>query len=77
MHNIRVMRNMMINSASQPFCNQPALGGPIYWIRNIAYNAPGGAARMQSGAAGVIYLNNTILSEFAAPHPATYTCSTT
>jgi len=64
MHNIRVMRNMMINSASQPFCNQPALGGPVYWIRNIAYNAPGGAARL-SGGSGSIFYNNTIFSEVA------------
>jgi len=64
MHNVRVMRNLMINSASQPFCNQPALGGPIYWIRNIAYNAPGGAARL-SGGSGSIFYNNTIFSEVA------------
>jgi hypothetical protein len=64
MHNIRVMRNMMINSASQPFCNQPALGGPVYWIRNIAYNAPGGAARL-AGGSGILFYNNTILSEVA------------
>jgi hypothetical protein len=64
MHNIRVMRNMMINSASQPFCNQPALGGPVYWIRNIAYNAPGGAARL-SGGSGILFYNNTIFSEIA------------
>jgi hypothetical protein len=62
MHNIRVMRNMMINSASQPFCNQPALGGPVYWIRNIAYNAPGGAARL-AGGSGILFYNNTIFSE--------------
>src|SRR5271169_678088 len=66
MHNIRVMRNMMLNSASQPFCNQPAIGGPIYWIRNIAYNAPFGSVRMNNGAPGVMFLNNTILTEFAA-----------
>ncbi len=64
MHNIRVMRNMMINSASQPFCNQPALGGPVYWIRNIAYNAPGGAARL-AGGSGILFYNNTIFSEVA------------
>ncbi len=64
MHNIRVMRNMMINSASQPFCNQPALGGPVYWIRNIAYNAPGGAARL-SGGSGILFYNNTIFSEIS------------
>jgi hypothetical protein len=63
MHNVRVMRNMMLNSASQPMCNQPAIGGPIYWIRNIIYNAPGGSTRTSDGAPGIIFLNNTILSE--------------
>jgi hypothetical protein len=66
MHNVRVMRNMMLNSASQPFCNQPAIGGPIYWIRNIAYHAPGGSVRMTNGAPGVLFYNNTILTETSA-----------
>lgn len=66
MHNVRVMRNMMLNSASHPFCNQPAIGGPIYWIRNIAYHAPGGSTRMTNGAAGVLFYNNTILTETSA-----------
>jgi hypothetical protein len=66
MHNVRVMRNMMLNSASQPFCNQPALGGPIYWIRNIAYHAPFGSTRMTTGSAGVLFYNNTILTETSA-----------
>ena len=66
MHNVRVMRNMMVNSANQPFCNQPAIGGPIYWIRNIAYHAPGGSTRMTNGAAGVLFYNNTILTETVA-----------
>ena len=63
MHNIRVMRNMMLNSASHPMCNQPAIGGPVYWIRNIIYHAPGGSTRTSNGAPGMVYLNNTILSE--------------
>jgi hypothetical protein len=63
MHNIRVMRNMLINHASHAFCNQPALGGPVYWIRNIADNLPGGSTRLTGGSAGVIFYNNTILSE--------------
>jgi hypothetical protein len=63
MHNIRIMRNMLINHASHAFCNQPTLGGPVYWIRNIAYNLPGGAIRLTNGAAGAIFYNNTILSE--------------
>jgi len=66
MHNVRVMRNMMVNSASHPFCNQPAIGGPIYWIRNVAYHAPGGSTRMTNGAAGVLFYNNTILTETSA-----------
>jgi hypothetical protein len=63
LHNIRVMRNVMVNSASHPFCNQPIGGGPAYWIRNIVYNAPGGSTRLTSGSAGVVFYNNTILTE--------------
>jgi len=70
LHNVRVMRNLMLNSASHPMCNQPAVGGPIYWIRNIAYHAPGGSTRMTSGSAGVLFYNNTILSETSAPSSA-------
>ncbi len=63
MHNIRIMRNMLINHPSHAFCNQPALGGPVYWIRNIAYNLPGGSTRLTAGSTGVLFYNNTILSE--------------
>lgn len=63
MHNIRIMRNMLINHPSHAMCNQPTLGGPVYWIRNIAYNLPGGSTRLTGGAAGVLFYNNTILSE--------------
>lgn len=63
MHNVRVMRNMFINHPSHAFCNQPVLGGPVYWIRNIAYHLPGGSTRMTAGSAGVLFYNNTILSE--------------
>jgi hypothetical protein len=66
MHNIRLMRNMLINSASHPISTQPSVGGPIYWIRNIAYHAPGGSTRLTAGSAGVFYYNNTILTETSA-----------
>lgn len=66
MHNIRIMRNLMLNSASHAFCNQPELGGPVYWYRNIAYHMPGGSTRLTSGSAGVLFYNNTILSETTA-----------
>jgi hypothetical protein len=65
MHNIRIMRNMLINHPSHAFCNQPTLGGPVYWVRNIAYNLPAGSTRLTNGAAGVLFYNNTILSETA------------
>jgi hypothetical protein len=63
MHNVRILRNMLINHPSHAFCNQPALGGPVYWIRNIGYNLPGGSSRLTGGSAGVVFYNNTILSE--------------
>src|SRR5678810_1291053 len=66
MHNVRVLRNMMINSASHAFCNQPAIGGPVYWIGNIAYHLPGGSTRLTNGSAGVLFYHNTILSETQA-----------
>jgi len=65
LHNLRVMRNLMLNSASHAFCNQPSFGGPTYWVRNIAYHLPGGAIRLTGGSAGVFFYNNTILSEIA------------
>jgi hypothetical protein len=63
-HNVRVMRNLMINNASQPYCNQPALGGPVYWIRNISFNSPGGSARL-GGGAGILFYNNTMFGELS------------
>ncbi len=66
LHNIRVMRNVMMNSASHPMCNQPVGGGPAYWIRNVVYHAPGGSSRLTSGSAGVVFYNNTIVTETAA-----------
>ena len=66
MHNVRVLRNMMINSASHALCNQPSNGGPVYWIGNIAYHLPGGSTRLTNGSAGVLFYNNTILSETTA-----------
>jgi hypothetical protein len=70
MHNIRVMRNMLINSASHPMSTQPSVGGPIYFIRNIVYNAPGGSTRLTAGSPGVFFYNNTILTETAGGESA-------
>jgi hypothetical protein len=54
---------MLINSASHPMSTQPSTGGPIYFIRNIAYHAPGGSTRLTAGSPGVFFYNNTILTE--------------
>ena len=70
MHNIRVMRNILINSASHPMSTQPSVGGPIYWIRNIVYNAPGGSTRSTAGSPGVIFYHNTVTSETTVPSGA-------
>ncbi len=66
MHNIRLMRNVLINSASHPMSTQPSVGGPIYWIRNIVYHAPGGSTRMTAGSPGVLFYNNTVTTETSA-----------
>jgi hypothetical protein len=66
MHNIRLMRNVLINSASHPMSTQPSVGGPIYWIRNIVYHAPGGSTRMTAGSPGVLFYHNTVTTETAA-----------
>jgi hypothetical protein len=63
LHNIRFLRNLMLNSASHAWCNQPTLGGPIYWIRNIGYHLPRGTTRGE--ATGAVFYNNTMLSETA------------
>lgn len=66
MHNIRIMRNVLINSASHPMSTQPSAGGPIYWIRNIVYHAPGGSTRMTAGSPGVLFYHNTVTTETSA-----------
>ena len=66
LHNVRVMRNMLINSASHPMSTQPSGGGPIYFIRNIAFHAPGVSTRLTSGSPGVLFYNNTVLTETSA-----------
>ncbi len=70
MHNIRIMRNVLINSASHPMSTQPSVGGPIYWIRNIVYHAPGGSTRSTAGSPGVLFYHNTVTTETSVPSGA-------
>ena len=69
--NFRVIGNRCFNMAHRALSTQPALGGPIYFIRNIVYNAPeGGALKITANSAGVLVYNNTLLSEAHQMGPA-------
>ena len=69
--NVRVIENRCFNMAHRALSTQPALGGPIYFIRNIVYNAPeGGALKLTADSAGVLLYNNTLLSEAHQMGPA-------
>ena len=69
--NFRIIGNRCFNMAHRALSTQPALGGPIYFIRNIVYNAPeGGALKLTANSAGVLVYNNTFLSEVHQMGPA-------
>jgi len=69
--NFRIIGNRCFNMAHRALSAQPALGGPIYFIRNVVYNAPeGGALKLTANAAGVLVYNNTFLSEVHQMGPA-------
>ena len=57
--------------AHRALSTQPALGGPIYFIRNIVYHAPeGGALKITANLAGVLVYNDTLLTEAHQMGPA-------
>jgi len=61
--NVRVLRNRCFNQAHRALSAQPSFGGPVYFIRNIVYNAPeGGALKLTLNAAGVVVYHNTFLA---------------
>ena len=62
--NVRVMRNRCFNSPLGAMSPQPVLGGPVYFIRNVVYNAWWGPVKIHADPSGVYYLNNTYIGEF-------------
>jgi hypothetical protein len=60
-HNIRIMRNRCFNSGQQALSNQPVLGGPAYWIRNVVYNCGNASTFKFWGMypAGIVAYHNT------------------
>ncbi len=62
--NVRVMRNRCFNAPLGAMSPQPVLGGPVYFIRNVVYNAWWGPVKVHGEPSGVYYLNNTYIGEF-------------
>ncbi|HYW95905.1 MAG TPA: hypothetical protein VE870_09985, partial [Bacteroidales bacterium] len=60
-HNIRILRNRGFNSGQQALSNQPVLGGPVYWVRNIVYNCGNASTFKFWGMfpSGIIACHNT------------------
>lgn len=72
-HNIRIMRNRLVNAAENGISAQPVFGGPAYYIRNIVYHVPnGGALKIHGGSGGLTAYHNTFITENSAraAHPA-------
>jgi hypothetical protein len=62
--NVRVMRNRCFNAPLGAMSPQPVLGGPVYFIRNVVYNAWWGPVKVHGEPSGIYYLNNTYIGEF-------------
>jgi len=62
MYNVRVLRNRCINIAEQALSEEPLMGGPAYFIRNIVYNSPASPVKFSGSPSGGVFLHNTLLS---------------
>lgn len=60
MANVRVMRNRLTN-CYVALSSQPALGGPVYFIRNQAFNAIHAAFKYKRFSQGNVTLHNSIV----------------
>ncbi|MET0292929.1 MAG: hypothetical protein ABW136_11250, partial [Steroidobacteraceae bacterium] len=70
MHNIRVLRNRCFNAPLGAMSPQPIFGGPVYFVRNVVYNAWWGPVKIHADPSGILYLNNTYVGEFRMLTPA-------
>ena len=67
-HNIRVFENRCFNTAAATLSAQPIFGGPIYFYRNLVYNAPsGGPLKFADTPAGVFVYQNTFVAGDTSP----------
>jgi len=68
--NVRVLRNRCFNAVLGAMSPQPVFGGPVYFIRNVVYNAWWGPVKIHGEPSGIYYLNNTYVGEFKQLTPA-------
>jgi hypothetical protein len=68
--NVRVLRNRCFNAVLGAMSPQPVFGGPVYFIRNVVYNAWWGPVKIHGEPSGIYYLNNTYVGEFRQLTPA-------
>jgi hypothetical protein len=67
-HNLRVFDNRCFNTAQQSLSAQPILGGPVYFYRNLVYNAPSeGPIKFSETPAGVLFYQNTFVGGDVQP----------
>lgn len=67
-HNIRVFENRCVNSAEASLSAQPIFGGPVYFYKNLVYNAVlGGPLKYADGPSGVLVYQNTFIGGDTAP----------
>lgn len=69
--NIRVFENRCFNSAGGALSAQPTFGGPLYFYRNLVYDATtGGPLKFVDTPAGVLVYQNTFIGQGHLMGPA-------
>jgi len=71
MYNIRVLRNLCMNSAYHGLSSQTLYGGPAYFIRNILYHVPN-ITKHAANPSGLLYYHNTFLAKVSASQSSNY-----
>jgi hypothetical protein len=70
MRNVRIFRNRCFNTATGGMSPQPIFGGPVYFVRNVVYNAVYGPLKIQADPSGILVYQNTYVGEVAQLTPA-------
>ncbi|MCL2121595.1 MAG: hypothetical protein FWH28_05030, partial [Clostridiales bacterium] len=64
MYNVRIQRNLCMNTGAAAISMQTVYGGPVYWIRNLVYHVPSaGSIKWDCHPSGGLAYNNTLLAE--------------